>query len=189
MKPKNISDMKFKAIIFATALLAACSGQTGNNVKFVDADDTESTSGISPEERKKLEIQEITNRMERLTYHSILDFQDENCNEYFSEELIDTYNRACTIASENGDDMYLDWQTWVENQDPDVAHTLGEVMDVYDLTDNTATVDMVITQWKTPVKKTVYLIYEEDSWYVNDYSIQEDGKTLRQFFRETVGVE
>ena len=150
-------------------LLTACSLTGGKGGKW-----------RSESEIKKLTIREITHIVEKWGYHRNLSLYDEYATEYFSEQLLDKLHEAETAAKRAGDDMFMDFDPWSEGQDPD-PKTRCEIKDVYDITDSTATVDINMTQWKVPKQKTLYLFYTGKGWRIDDFTIDEDERTMRDF--------
>lgn len=135
--------------------------------------------GRSPKEAagnggdQKLVIREITAFLEKSTYHRSPSFFDEDAGEFFSTDLLQTFNAAM-----EDEDAFLDMDPWAENQDPD-PKTHTEVTDVYDIEDETATADVTVFQWKMPLRKTVYLKYEDEGWRIDNFTIGEEGSTVR----------
>jgi len=135
----------------------------------------------TPKNMEKAEIDEITHLVENWSYHKNPTLTEVNACEIFTERLIEDYERVDSMHIALGDEVgLLDFDPWSESQDPN-PKTKGIVNEVYDITDSTATVEMIITRWNDQIAKTLYLKYTEDGWRIDDMTIGE-GVTLRTLF-------
>lgn len=157
--------MRFTTLLTCMLLtLSACTSSSRDNKEH------------SEEELKKLTIRELTVMMEKWTFHNTPSVWDDNAETYYTTDLLETLKEA---QEASGDEMFMDFEPWSESQDPD-PKTRGEVTDVYDITDSTATVELTITWWKTPLKKTAHLLYTDNGWRIDDFTINQEGQTLRE---------
>ena len=148
------------SVALVLCMLASCTGSSNRSV--------------SKSDNKELIIRDITSHVEKIAFHSNPSLFADDADEIFSEDLMATFRDA--ISAE---DAYFDADPWAENQDPD-PKTRTEVQDVYDIEGDSAKVDVIVTQWKQPFSRTIHLVYEEESWRIDDFTIADGTSTLRQ---------
>lgn len=101
---------------------------------------------------------------------------------YCSERYYALMQQALALCDETGDILY-DYDYWVCGQD--ISDDWGyKVAKVYDVTDSTALVDMIIHNF-SDMEKTIALRFERDDWYVDDFSPSDDDKaSLRRVIKQ-----
>ena len=104
---------------------------------------------------------------------------------YCSQRYYALMTEASLMCEETGDILY-DYDHWVCGQDISDDWSY-KVMRVYNITDSTAMVDMIIHNF-IDHETTIALYYERDDWYVDDFNPSEDGeddkKALRGIIRD-----
>ena len=91
---------------------------------------------------------------------------------YCSQRYFALMSEATEMCDEMGDILY-DYDHWVCGQDisDDWRYKVSKV---YNITDSTALVDMIIHNFSNQ-ETTIALYYERDDWYVDDFSPSPDG--------------
>ena len=91
---------------------------------------------------------------------------------YCSERYYALMQKASAICDETGDILY-DYDYWVCGQDISDDWSY-KVTKVYNVTDSTALVDMIIHNF-SDTDNTIALRFERDDWYIDDFSPSDDG--------------
>lgn len=102
---------------------------------------------------------------------------------YCSERYYALMQQALEICDETGDILY-DYDYWVRGQDISDNWSY-KVVKVYNVTDSTALVDMVIHNF-SDTENTIALRYERNDWYIDDFSPSDDGEDDKAYLRRTI---
>ena len=102
---------------------------------------------------------------------------------YCSVRYYTLMQEALEICEETGDILY-DYDYWVRGQDISDDWSY-KVTKVYNVTDSTALVDMVIHNF-SDIENTIALRFECDEWYIDDFSPSDDGEDDKAYLRRTI---
>ena len=91
--------------------------------------------------------------------------------------------QASAACDETGDILY-DYDYWVCGQDisDDWSYKVSKV---YQVTDSTALVDMIIHNF-SDTENTIALRFEHDDWYIDDFSPSDDGNDDKASLRRVI---
>ena len=99
---------------------------------------------------------------------------------YCSERYYALMKEAQQICSETGEILY-DYDYWVRGQDFSDDWSC-KVAKVYEITDSTALVDLMIHNF-SDIETTIALRFEREDWYIDDFTPESDDK---EYLRETI---
>ena len=102
---------------------------------------------------------------------------------YCSQRFYALKQEALQYSNEMGFILY-DYDYWVCGQDysDDWDYRVAKV---YEITDSTALVDLVIHNFGD-TETTIALRFERDDWYIDDFSPSKDGNDDKKYLRETI---
>ena len=102
---------------------------------------------------------------------------------YCSERYYALMQQALAICEKTGDILY-DYDYWVCGQDisDDWSYKVAKV---YNVTDSTALVDMIIHNF-SDLENTIALRFERDDWYIDDFSPSTDGNDDKAYLRRVI---
>ena len=102
---------------------------------------------------------------------------------YCSERYYALMQQALAICEKTGDILY-DYDYWVCGQDisDDWSYKVAKV---YNVTDSTALVDMIIHNFSDR-ENTIALRFERDDWYIDDFSPSTDGNDDKAYLRRVI---
>ena len=85
---------------------------------------------------------------------------------------------------DKADEILYDYDHWVCGQDFSDDWNC-KVVEVYELTDSTALVDLSIHNFDD-TQTTIALRFERNDWYIDDFSPSNDGNDDKKYLRETI---
>ena len=187
---RKFSMTAVSLLLYGSLLMLSCGNKTGNAVS--DADSLVADSIIDMEAYRHTEeyirqrIDTIYKYVGKLAYDEIGDRTDYNPygidfdSVYCSQRYYALMTEASMLCEETGDILY-DYDHWVCGQD--IADDWSyKVVKVYNITDSTAFVDMIIHNFSDQ-ESTIALHYERDDWYVDDFNPSDDGADDKQMLR------
>lgn len=161
--------------ISVVALALSCGNKTGAVVS--DADTLTVDSIVDMEAYRHSDVY-ICQRIDTIYKY----MNDSAC---CSQRYYALMTEASFLCEETGDILY-DYDHWVCGQDYSDDWSY-KVMRVYNITDSTALVDMIIHNF-VDHETTIALYYERGDWYVDDFNPSDDGeddkKALRGIIRD-----
>ena len=171
--------------IFLFSLVAimsvACGSKTGKAVSDADSLAVDSINGSVVDKHSEAYIRQridtIYKFVGKITYDADgnrdYNYSPFNLDSaYCSERYYALMQQASAICDETGDILY-DYDYWVCGQDisDDWSYKVAKV---YQVTDSTALVDMIIHNF-SDTENTIALRFERDDWYIDDFSLSDDG--------------
>ena len=184
-----------KKTIFWTliaCLLIACGSKTGKAESGIDSLAVDSVNGSVVDKHSEAYIRQridtIYKFVGKVTYDADgnrdYNYSPFNLDSaYCSERYYALMQEALEICGETGDILY-DYDYWVRGQD--IADDWSyKVVKVYNVTDSTALVDMVIHNF-SDMENTIALRYECDDWYIDDFSPSDDGEDDKAYLRRII---
>ena len=102
---------------------------------------------------------------------------------YCSQQYYALMKQALDICDKT-DDVLFDYDHWVCGQDFSDDWSC-KVAKVYNITDSTALVDLVIHNFSDN-ETTIALRFERGDWYVDDFSPTDDGEDDKAYFRRII---
>ena len=187
---------KILFFILATALMLNCGNKTGKAISDTGSlsADTVADAGIDKHSEAYIRqrIDTIYKGVGKSTYDSEgkeVDYIHNPFNRdsaYCSERYYALMKEALEICNETGDILY-DYDYWVCGQDYSDDWSC-KVAKVYEITDSTALVDLMIHNFKDN-ETTIALRFERDDWYIDDFTPAEaDQGYLREIIRQGLKI-
>ncbi len=102
---------------------------------------------------------------------------------YCSQRYYALMQEALQLCDE-ADEILYDYDHWVCGQDFSDDWSC-KVVEVYELTDSTALVDLSIHNF-SDTQTTIALRFERNDWYIDDFSPSNDGNDDKKYLRETI---
>ena len=194
---------KFMMFLLAAVLLQSCGNKTGHAVGDSEAlaADTlaaepltnESLSEVNVDKHSEAYIRQRIDAMYetvgRPTYDSDgnrVEYIENPFNRdsaYCSQRYYTLMQQALQVCEEAGDILY-DYDHWVCGQDFSDDWSC-EVKSVYEVTDSTALVDLLIHNFGDH-ETTIALRFERNDWYIDDFSPSKDGNDDQQYLRDII---
>ena len=189
--------------LLAAVLLQSCGNKTGHAVGYSEAlaADTlaaepltkESLSEVNVDKHSEAYIRQRVDAMYetvgRPTYDSDgnrVEYIENPFNRdsaYCSQRYYTLMQQASQVCEETGDILY-DYDHWVCGQDFSDDWNC-EVKSVYEVTDSTALVDLLIHNF-CDHETTIALRFERNDWYIDDFSPSKDGNDDQQYLRDII---
>lgn len=176
----------------AACLLIACGNRTGKAVSDTDSLTVDSINGSVINKHSEAYIRQRIDTIYKFVGKITTD-ADGNRNynyspfnydsAYCSERYYTLMQQALEICEETGDILY-DYDYWVRGQDISDDWSY-KVTKVYNVTDSTALVNMVIYNF-SDTENAIALRYERDDWYIDDFSPSDDGNDDKAYLRRTI---
>ena len=156
--------------------MMACGSKMGKAVSDTDSLAVDSINGSVVEKHSEAYIRQRIDTIYKFVGKIAYDAdgnRDYNCSPfnldsaYCSERYYALMQEASAICDETGDILY-DYDYWVCGQDisDDWSYKVSKV---YQVTDSTALVDMIIHNF-SDTDNTIALRFERDDWYIDDFS-------------------
>jgi hypothetical protein len=180
--------MKQTLFLFAVILMLSCGSKTG---KAVNSTDTLAVDSVVDAGLNKHSEAYIRQRIDTIYRDVAKSTYDSEGNEveyihnpfnrdsaYCSQRYYALMKEALQFSNEMGEILY-DYDHWVYGQDyfDDWSY---RVTKVYEITDSTALVDLVIHNCNDR-ETTIALRFERDDWYIDDFSPSEDGSDDKSY--------
>jgi len=156
--------------------MIACGSKTEKTVSVTDSLAVDSINGSVVDKHSEAYIRQRIDTIYKFVGKIAYDAdgnRDYNCSPfnldsaYCSERYYALMQEASTICDETGDILY-DYDYWVCGQDISDDWSY-KVTKVYQVTDSTALVDMIIHNF-SDTENTIALRFERDDWYIDDFS-------------------
>ena len=183
---------KIFILSLVATLFVACGSKTGKAVSDADSLAVDSINSsvvdMHSEAYIRQRIDTIYKFVGKITYDA-----DGNRNYNYSPFNLDSaycsqryyalMQRALAICDKTGDILY-DYDYWVCGQDisDDWSYKVAKV---YNVTDSTALVDMIIHNFSDQ-ENTIALRFERDDWYIDDFSPSSDGNDDKAYLRRVI---
>ena len=184
---------KLILLLFTVVLIMSCGGKTGKAESDTDslAADTVVDAGLDKHSEAYIRqrIDTIYKTVGKSTYdnegHEVGYIQNpfNHDSAYCSQRYYALMQEATQLCSETGEILY-DFDHWVCGQDWSDDWNY-KVAKVYEITDSTALVDLVIHNF-SDLETTIALRFERDDWYIDDFSPSKDGNDDKKYLRETI---
>lgn len=175
--------------VFHIVLMSGCGNMTSNAVSETDSLATDTIVDMDAYKHSESYIREridtiyqsvgkITTDEEGNTNYNPSGINRDSA--YCSERYYALMSEALKLCDETGDILY-DYDYWVCGQDisDDWRYKVAKV---YNITDSTALVDMIIHNF-VDQETTIALLYERDDWYIDDFNPSPDGEDDKQALR------
>ena len=156
--------------------MIACGSKTEKTVSVTDSLAVDSINGSVVDKHSEAYIRQRIDTIYKFVGKIAYDAdgnRDYNCSPfnldsaYCSERYYALMQEASAICDETGDILY-DYDYWVCGQDISDDWSY-KVTKVYQVTDSTAHVDMIIHNF-SDTENTIALRFERDDWYIDDFS-------------------
>lgn len=184
---------KILFFILATALMLNCGNKTGKAVNDTDSLSTDSVADAGIDKHSEAYIRQRIDTIYKTVGKSVYDNQGNEVSyfknpfnrdsAYCSERYYALMKEATQLCNETGDILY-DYDYWVCGQDYSDDWSC-KVAKVYEITDSTALVDLVIHNF-SDTETTIALCFERNDWYIDDFSPSKDGDDDKKYLRETI---
>ena len=182
---------KLLFFVVAVVLASGCGNKTDNAVSDTDSLAADTTTIIDMEAFRHTE-EYIRQRLDTIYQYvgkinrdneGNTDYNPSGINfdsVYCSQRYYALMSKASLMCEETGDILY-DYDHWVCGQDISDDWRY-KVVKVYNITDSTALVDMIIHNF-IDQETTIALLYERNDWYVDDFNPSPDGEDDKQALR------
>ena len=184
---------KILFFILATALMLNCGNKTGKAVNDTDSLSTDFVADAGIDKHSEAYIRQRIDTIYKTVGKSVYDNQGNEISyfknpfnrdsAYCSERYYALMKEATQLCNETGDILY-DYDYWVCGQDYSDDWSC-KVAKVYEITDSTALVDLVIHNF-SDTETTIALCFERNDWYIDDFSPSKDGDDDKKYLRETI---
>ena len=180
------------AIVAVVATMVSCGSKTGKAVSESDSLAVDSINGSVVDKHSEAYIRQridtIYKFVGKITYDADgnrdYNYSPFNLDSaYCSERYYALMQQALAICDETGDILY-DYDYWVRGQDISDDWSY-KVTKVYQVTDSTALVDMIIHNF-SDTDNTIALRFERDDWYIDDFSPSDDGNDDKASLRRVI---
>ena len=173
-------------------LMIACGSKTGKAVSDTGSLAVDSTDGSVVDKHSEAYIRQRIDTIYKFVGKITIDAdgnRDYNYSPfnldsaYCSERYYALMQEALAICEETGDILY-DYDYWACGQDisDDWSYKVAKV---YQVTDTTALVDMIIHNF-SDTENTIALRFERDDWYIDDFSPSDDGNDDKASLRRVI---
>ena len=184
---------KILFFILAAALMLNCGNKTGKAVNDTDSLSTDFVADTGIDKHSEAYIRQRIDTIYKTVGKSVYDNQGNEISyfknpfnrdsAYCSERYYALMKEATQLCNETGDILY-DYDYWVCGQDYSDDWSC-KVAKVYEITDSTALVDLVIHNF-SDTETTIALCFERNDWYIDDFSPSKDGDDDKKYLRETI---
>ena len=184
---------KILFFILAAALMLNCGNKTGKAVNDTDSLSTDFVADAGIDKHSEAYIRQRIDTIYKTVGKSVYDNQGNEISyfknpfnrdsAYCSERYYALMKEATQLCNETGDILY-DYDYWVCGQDYSDDWSC-KVAKVYEITDSTALVDLVIHNF-SDTETTIALCFERNDWYIDDFSPSKDGDDDKKYLRETI---
>ena len=184
---------KILFFILAAALMLNCGNKTGKAVNDTDSLSTDFVADAGIDKHSEAYIRQRIDTIYKTVGKSVYDNQGNEVSyfknpfnrdsAYCSERYYALMKEATQLCNETGDILY-DYDYWVCGQDYSDDWSC-KVAKVYEITDSTALVDLVIHNF-SDTETTIALCFERNDWYIDDFSPSKDGDDDKKYLRETI---
>ena len=184
---------KILFFILAPALMLNCGNKTGKAVNDTDSLSTDFVADAGIDKHSEAYIRQRIDTIYKTVGKSVYDNQGNEVSyfknpfnrdsAYCSERYYALMKEATQLCNETGDILY-DYDYWVCGQDYSDDWSC-KVAKVYEITDSTALVDLVIHNF-SDTETTIALCFERNDWYIDDFSPSKDGDDDKKYLRETI---
>ena len=174
-------------------LLIVCGSMTGKSVSDTRSMDVDYINGPVVEKHSEAYIHQridiIYKNVGKPLYDAegnMVDYIHSHFNRdsaYCSERYYALMRQALEICDETGDILY-DYDHWVCGQDFSDDWNY-KVAKVYNVTDSTALVDLIIHNYSDS-ETTIAMLFERDDWYIDDFSPLPDGNDDKASLRRVI---
>ena len=174
-------------------LLIVCGSMTGKSVSDTRSMDVDYINGPVVEKHSEAYIRQridiIYKNVGKPLYDAegnMVDYIHSHFNRdsaYCSERYYALMRQALEICDETGDILY-DYDHWVCGQDFSDDWNY-KVAKVYNVTDSTALVDLIIHNYSDS-ETTIAMLFERDDWYIDDFSPLPDGNDDKASLRRVI---
>ena len=176
----------------AACLVVACGNKTAKAVSVSDSPAVDSLHDEAVDKHSEAYIRQridtIYKFVGKITYDAEgnrdYNYSPFNLDSaYCSERYYALMQEALEICDETGDILY-DYDYWVCGQDisDDWSYKVAKV---YQVTDSTALVDMIIHNF-SDTEKTIALHFERDDWYIDDFNPSPNGNDDKASLRSII---
>ena len=184
---------KILFFILAAALMLNCGNKTRKAVNDTDSLSTDFVADAGIDKHSEAYIRQRIDTIYKTVGKSVYDNQGNEISyfknpfnrdsAYCSERYYALMKEAPQLCNETGDILY-DYDYWVCGQDYSDDWSC-KVAKVYEITDSTALVDLVIHNF-SDTETTIALCFERNDWYIDDFSPSKDGDDDKKYLRETI---
>ena len=184
---------KILFFILAAALMLNCGNKTRKAVNDTDSLSTDFVADAGIDKHSEAYIRQRIDTIYKTVGKSVYDNQGNEISyfknpfnrdsAYCSERYYALMKEATQLCNETGDILY-DYDYWVCGQDYSDDWSC-KVAKVYEITDSTALVDLVIHNF-SDTETTIALCFERNDWYIDDFSPSKDGDDDKKYLRETI---
>ena len=184
---------KILFFILAAALMLNCGNKTGKAVNDTDSLSTDFVADAGIDKHSEAYIRQRIDTIYKTVGKSVYDNQGNEVSyfknpfnrdsAYCSERYYALMKEATQLCNETGDILY-DYDYWVCGQDYSDDWSC-KVAKVYEITDSTALVDLVIHNF-SDTETTIALCFERNDWDIDDFSPSKDGDDDKKYLRETI---
>lgn len=182
----------FLLSMVAACLVVACGNKTAKAVSVTDSPAVDSLHDEAVDKHSEAYIRQridtIYKFVGKITYDAEgnrdYNYSPFNLDSaYCSERYYALMQEALEICDETGDILY-DYDYWVCGQDisDDWSYKVAKV---YQVTDSTALVDMIIHNF-SDTEKTIALHFERDDWYIDDFNPSPNGNDDKASLRSII---
>jgi hypothetical protein len=180
-------------LILAIALLQGCGKKTGKAGGDTDSLTVDSIADAVLDKHSEDYIRQRIDTIYKTVGKSTNDNEGKEvsyiCNSfnrdsaYCSQRYYALMQEALQYSNEMGIILY-DFDHWVCGQDwsDDWSYKVAKV---YEITDSTALVDLVIHNF-SDIETTIALRFERNDWYIDDFSPSKDGNDDKKYLREII---
>ena len=182
----------FLLSMVAACLVVACGNKTAKAVSVSDSPAVDSLHDEAVDKHSEAYIRQridtIYKFVGKITYDAEgnrnYNYSPFNLDSaYCSERYYALMQEALEICDETGDILY-DYDYWVCGQDISDDWNY-KVAKVYQVTDSTALVDLIIHNF-SDTEKTIALHFERDDWYIDDFNPSPNGNDDKASLRSII---
>ena len=176
----------------AACLVVACGNKTAKAVSVSDSPAVDSLHDEAVDKHSEAYIRQRIDTIYKFVGKITYDAEGNRNYNYSPFNLDSAYcsgryyalmQEALEICDETGDILY-DYDYWVCGQDisDDWSYKVAKV---YQVTDSTALVDMIIHNF-SDTEKTIALHFERDDWYIDDFNPSPNGNDDKASLRSII---
>ena len=182
----------FLLSMVAACLVVACGNKTAKAVSVSDSPAVDSLHDEAVDKHSEAYIRQRIDTIYKFVGKITYDAEGNRNYNYSPFNLDSAYcsgryyalmQEALEICDETGDILY-DYDYWVCGQDisDDWSYKVAKV---YQVTDSTALVDMIIHNF-SDTEKTIALHFERDDWYIDDFNPSPNGNDDKASLRSII---
>ena len=182
----------FLLSMVAACLVVACGNKTAKTVSVTDSPAVDSLHDEAVDKHSEAYIRQRIDTIYKFVGKITYDAEGNRDYNYSPFNLDSAYcsgryyalmQEALEICDETGDILY-DYDYWVCGQDisDDWSYKVAKV---YQVTDSTALVDMIIHNF-SDTEKTIALHFERDDWYIDDFNPSPNGNDDKASLRSII---